>query len=381
MIKSFFIKIFSILFIFFIFSSQSFAENITNSLSEIQIETTENNIVNINLLFKSQYKEKAFLQKQEDGSYYVFLPNTSPVKNTKITYKNPYDKNIIRMTIEGKTAIKDDRSYSYTRITTDINKNYGIKLISKIKEKQNYLGHIIISLFAILSIFLLTKRQKRNKNITKQKQSFTHYPKDFTINSFNIKPIKETTPNFIIPKKITNKNTSFKFADKASFDCFNISQKREDNNTAYEFKSMLKQTSNALNNKITTITHKHSNPITRATKNDDSDLSIPSVADFFTPIGIEEEKVATDNVELISVLNITPNKGFYLTNLDDTIALFGFVNNNVFLFDRFKDLTQINLQARYYDKNGNNDIYIVRIDSFKAMIEISDTSMKELARI
>lgn len=107
------------------------------------------------------------------------------------------------------------------------------------------------------------------------------------------------------------------------------------------------------------------------------------MADFFTPIGIEKTKTEQkfNNVELISVLNITHNKGFYLTNLEDTIALFGFVNNNVFLFNRFKDLTQINLQARFYDKNGDNDIYIVRLDSFKAMIEISDTSMKELARI
>lgn len=381
MIKSFFIKIFSILFVLLMFTSQSFAENITNNLSEIQIDTTNDNIVNINLLFKNSYKEKAFLQKQENGSYYVFLPNTTPVKNTKITYKNPFDKNIIRMTIEGKTAIKDDRSYSYTRIATDINKNYGIKLISKVQEKPNYTGHIIVTIFAFLAIFLLRKQAKNNTQNTKKLKSFVPYPKDFTKESFDITPIKETAPRFIMPKKMQTKNSTFKFADKASFDCFNISQKKEDNNTAYEFKSMLKQTSNALNNRITTITHKHTNPITKATRNDDSDLSIPSVADFFTPIGIEKEKTAADNVELISVLNITPTKGFYLTNLDDTIALFGFVNNNVFLFDRFKDLTQINLQARYYDRNGNNDIYIVRIDSFKAMIEISDTSMRELARI
>ena len=32
-------------------------------------------------------------------------------------------------------------------------------------------------------------------------------------------------------------------------------------------------------------------------------------------------------------------------------------------------------------RNGNNDIYIVRLDDYKAMIEISDTSMRELAKI
>ena len=59
----------------------------------------------------------------------------------------------------------------------------------------------------------------------------------------------------------------------------------------------------------------------------------------------------------------------------------GFINENVFLFKKFSDLSQINLQARYYDRNGNNDIYIVRLDDYKAMIEISDTSMRELAKI
>ena len=63
----------------------------------------------------------------------------------------------------------------------------------------------------------------------------------------------------------------------------------------------------------------------------------------------------------------------------DTLALFGFVGENIYLLKKFSDLAQINLQARFYDKNGNNDVYIVRLDSYKAMVEISNDSMKELA--
>ena len=384
MIKNTCFKFLSIIFIMFLFSIKAFSAENLNTLSEIKINTTENNIVNINLLFKDTYKEKAFLQKQEDGSYYVFLPNTVPVKNTKISYENILDRDKVRLTIEGKTAIKDDKNYSYTKIQTDINKNYGIKLISKVQKSNNFglFGIIIASIFVLSLLINSIKRNKTNKR--PKSQSFARYPRNFKEEAFDISPINTTFNKVIIPREQIKKNTSFKFADKSSFDCFNITNIKEDNNSAYEFKSMLKQTSNALNNRIATITHKHSNPITKITKEqDDTGLSIPSVADFFTPIGIEEKRQeqTNNNVELISVLNITNNKGFYLTNLDDTIALFGFVNNNVFLFNRFKDLTQINLQARFYDKSGENDIYIVRLDSFKAMIEISDSGMKELARI
>ena len=76
-----------------------------------------------------------------------------------------------------------------------------------------------------------------------------------------------------------------------------------------------------------------------------------------------------NNAELLSVLNITQNKGFYLTTVEDTLALFGFINDNVFLLKKFRDLSQINLQARFYDKSGNNDLYIVRLDSYKPVFD------------
>ena len=378
MIKSSYTKILSILFIMFVFATKAFCANPTNTLSEVKIDITAKNIININLLFKNDYKERAFLQKQKDGSYYVFLPNTTPIKNTKITYNNVVDKQKIRMTIEGKTAIKDEKNYSYTKITTDINPNYGIKLISS-KQQNNMLPKIIIGFVAFLLFFLLTRKKSNGQRNRIKSQSFTYCPSDFNSNTYEEEYI-ETKP-IIENQRTKEKNNSFKISDKASFDCFNIPQNIENNNKDYEFKSMLKQTSNALNNQITTITHKHTNPITKIEKDEHVELEIPSVSDVFPNIEKKEQKTSNKNLNVISVLNITPNKGFYLTTMNDTIALFGFVNKNIFLFNKFKDLSQINLQARFYDRNGDNDIYIVRLDSFKAMIEISETSMKELARI
>ena len=118
---------------------------------------------------------------------------------------------------------------------------------------------------------------------------------------------------------------------------------------------MLKQTSNALNNKITTITHKHTNPITKISKDEHVELEIPSVSDVFPNIEKKEQKTSNNNLNVISVLNITPNKGFYLTTMNDTIALFGFVNKNIFLFNKFKDLSRCSDTERYPNGVTNTD--------------------------
>ena len=138
---------------------------------------------------------------------------------------------------------------------------------------------------------------------------------------------------------------------------------------------MLKQTSNMLKEKA--AKSKHSNPISKNYIEDSSELDIPIVEEIKKTEVKNEEKVSTP--ELMSELHITPTKGFYLTTMDDSFALFGYVGEKIFLLQKFNDLTQINLQARFYDRNTNSDLYIVRLDSYKAMVEISDTGMKELA--
>ena len=124
-------------------------------------------------------------------------------------------------------------------------------------------------------------------------------------------------------------------------------------------------------------TRTKTNPITKRQETAEG-LDIPAVEELF-PKKEEQKKEQDNRAELLSELHITPNKGFYLTTINDSFSLFGFVNDNVFLLKNFEDLSQINLQARFYDKNGDNDIYIVRLDTYKAMVEISDTKILELA--
>lgn len=371
------IKFFTVLFVFIISSIQSFAvNNEMNSLSKIIIEPLENNNYKLDLYFSDTFKSNAFIQQRESGSYYVFLPDTKHSKDVKVIYKDKNDKSNIKVTIEDKLFVKEASNSNYLRLSIDMIDDYSIKLISKVNDKKaatsifNFYSFMILLCIAG-AIFLI--RKITDIVNTNQSNYYTSTPNGFNIpakNSINTK-IKTNKSNKVsIPQN--NINNNIKTSSNDNFSCFDIPipEGIKDSN---EFKDTLKQTSAILKEK--TIKSKLTNPITRSTDEDASELKLPGIEEVKSTNKPENED---KKAELLSVLNISPSKGFYLTTVDDTFALFGFVKDEVFLLTKFDDLTQINLQARFYDKNEENEVYIVRLDSYKAMVEISDTGIREL---
>lgn len=378
------------MFLLFSVAAIASSENMSpNVLTKIVIEPTENNSFNFNLFFNKKFTENAFLQKKKDGTYNVFIPDTvMNAKKTKLIYINNEDASIVKVKMEEKPLVRGNEQSNYVRLTVDIQNDYAIRLLAKTEEPKSglpfmfvnfYSFLIIISLAIILLIIVNCNKNKIKKNKT---VSYTHFPSSYLNSPQDYIYSRSTgmdipTQKPILPKVNIKKN--LKTADSDSFSCFDIPLVEDTKNSSYEFKSTLKQTSNLMREK--TAKSKQTNPIKRSYTEENSQFSLPVVDDL--PVEkieyVQENK--KDEPELISALNITPNKGFYLTTADnDMFALFGFVGDNVFLLKKFVDLSQINLQARYYDKSPNgNEIYIVRMDSYKAMIEISNNGMRETA--
>lgn len=397
---------------FLVFGSKAFAEG-ENVLSEIVVDNINGNY-ELNLFFDREYKGKAFIQKVNDSSYTIFLPETVMNEDDiNIMYSKKQDNDNVFLNIEQKEMIKENLNSFYTRISVNTLNNATISLVSKVVEKETktfgFVSYAILSgvFFAVVFMLILFIRMFKNTKV----ESHTYYPTKRIIRENNTpeiqdvsntqtsnevsresnpvrpvinkieiekmpKPVKNTTNPTIqkatLPK--VNIKKSIRPAEKSDFGCFDIKTPDNDENNNVEFKSTLKQTSKLLNQK-NNVKLKHSNPISENA----SELLIPAVEDVIQKTNRVEH--SENAPELISVLNITPSKGFYLTTVNDKLALFGFIKDNVFLLSTFKDLSQINLQARFYDKNGNNDIYIVKLDTYKAMVEISDTAMKELAKL
>ena len=378
-------KLFTIIFSIFFCISPVFANTISdNILSKIIIEKSDNNSYKLHLLFDKKFTGNAFIQKGRSGSYFVYIPETIIQENKiKVAYKNRKDKSNIKIDIEEKPFLKENLQSNYIRISLKLKNDYSIKLLASTinKENNNFLltsykksSIVLILLIACLlylaiKLYKLTQTNLQNSyttfhtNYTKTKQKLQENNFEKEINT------RQTT----LPK--VNINKALRTKESNSFSCFDLPLVDENKISKYEFNSMLKQTSNMLKEKA--AKSKHSNPISKNYIEDSSELDIPVVEEINKTEVINEEKTSTP--ELMSELHITPTKGFYLTTMDDSFALFGYVGEKIFLLQKFNDLTQINLQARFYDRNTNSDLYIVRLDSYKAMVEISDEGMKELA--
>jgi len=376
-----FFKIFTLFFIFIIFAISSYAENTaSNVLSKILIERSENNSYSLNLFFNDKFEGRAFIQNKEPGNYYVFIPDTMMnQENIKLIYKDKHDKKNIKLNIEEKPFIKNNANSNYIRISVDIFDNSSIRLIAKTIDEApasnkipyiNFSSLLIIIMIA-LAAFMITKVMKATKG-KQNTNSFTAYPAGY-LNSqkeYMKEADKETsvTTKPLLPK--VNIKKTLKSSDSDSFSCFDIPLVNDIPQESFGFKNNTKPISGLLSKS------KQTNPIKKASMEDSSEFALPMVEDIKTE---EPDTNKINQPELLSELHLSPNKGFYLTTVDDKFALFGFVNDKVILLKRFEDLTQINLQARFYDKNNDNDMYIVRLDSYKAMVEISDSGMKELS--
>lgn len=382
--KNIYFKLFTLVSLFLFCIIPAFASQINpNSIAKVAVEPIQNSTYTLNLYFNDTYTGKAFLQKVSDGSYVVYIPDTVVnTKKVKLVYKNKYDKKNININLEQKPYKNKENESNYVKISVNMNADYSLKLLSKNinDEKFTLFTDSSINVFSLiilcfgLIVFFILRRISNLVKAPKSPNSYTSFPDSFynpkvdfsdNINFYrnlNSKPVYETKQNTTKPLKT---------ADKNSFGCFDIPVVSE----------IEKQ--NPYNNNPKKQIVKTEKPVIKKQKqttspiiyNEAQELDLPAAEELIKKAPEKKEKKA----ELLSILNITPNKGFYLTTVDDTIALFGFIGESVFLFHRFKDLSQINLQARFYDKNGDNDVYIVRIDTYKAMVEISNDSMKELA--
>ncbi len=366
----------------------------SNVLSKIVIDEADNKNYNLNLIFENKFNGNAFVQQRHNGSYYVFVPDTAASsKKIKIVYKNGKDKSHINIKVEEAVYQKDDMDTAYVKLDVNIIGDYTIQLYSKTVEEQGVdpvafninVGKTICGLILLGAFLMLLKLISLSKEASRKTSNIisprpilkTELPANLMSAaelSVIEKKYQQVENNATLPK--LNIREALRPTDSESFSCFDIPMAEDVNtdNKDYEINSKIKQP--AINLYDKTARAKVTNPISKVIE-EASEFSMPVVEDLKKPEIVQEPK--KDEPELLSELRITPTKGFYLTTIDDTFALFGFVGSNVFLLKKFADLSQINLQARFYDRQKNNDLYIIRLDSYKAMVEISDTGMKELA--
>lgn len=78
-----------------------------------------------------------------------------------------------------------------------------------------------------------------------------------------------------------------------------------------------------------------------------------------------------------SGFNIDKNKGFYIVNLDGEAALVGRINDEIFVLKKFARNIEKPLQVR----QDNPNVYMVKADGFRSLVEVSDDKMGVLIEL
>lgn len=91
----------------------------------------------------------------------------------------------------------------------------------------------------------------------------------------------------------------------------------------------------------------------------------------YTPI------ILSDPV-LLSEKQISKTKGFYLVDCGTEKALIGYIKDEIFVLNKFKEEANKNIQVRLTEKIGHKYIYLVRNGTFKALVQVEKEKMKVL---
>ena len=93
--------------------------------------------------------------------------------------------------------------------------------------------------------------------------------------------------------------------------------------------------------------------------------------------GNEFKSSYLNNLIIKSGFNIDANKGFYMVNLDGKSALIGRVNDEITVLKKYDKIVDKPLQVRH----DNANVYMVKADGFKSLIEVNDDKMGVLIEL
>lgn len=78
---------------------------------------------------------------------------------------------------------------------------------------------------------------------------------------------------------------------------------------------------------------------------------------------------------------IDDEKGFYLVDFEDTSALVGHIDDEIFVLKRFDTKIEDKLQARLSETKGSSSSYMTRVGNFKGLVEVTPEKMNLLIEL
>lgn len=108
--------------------------------------------------------------------------------------------------------------------------------------------------------------------------------------------------------------------------------------------------------------------------------SAPAVNNASNPIAktkAETKESYLNGLIVKSGYNIDKNRGFYIVNLDGETALIGRIQEEIFVLKKFQGNIEKPIQVR----QDNPNVYMVKADGFRSLVEVSEDKMGVLIEL
>lgn len=97
--------------------------------------------------------------------------------------------------------------------------------------------------------------------------------------------------------------------------------------------------------------------------------------DYFDIEEPEEEQM------ILSSFKLDSERGFYLVDYEGATSLVGYIGDDIYVLKKFDRPIKNPIQARLNERNATADNYLIKIDGFKAVVEVTSYGMKLLIEL
>lgn len=102
---------------------------------------------------------------------------------------------------------------------------------------------------------------------------------------------------------------------------------------------------------------------------------------YFEPEPVVQEVEEEEDELIKSEFIISDGKGFYLVDFEDTTALVGQIDDEIFVLKRFNEKVKAPIQARLNETKQNSLNYMTKVGSFKGIVEVTPDKMNLLIEL
>ena len=123
------------------------------------------------------------------------------------------------------------------------------------------------------------------------------------------------------------------------------------------------------------------NPVDKTTPSTQHRINTKEIPNNFVQKYFSSPVEKSQNPILLYTSPLASNKGFCLVEYNRKYSLIGYINDDIFLLNQFDNVKTKEIRARLSETQKSKERYIIKLDNYQALVEVSDKKMNLLVNL